>query len=148
MSTTTTTINGKEVMDLICDLRGKCEENDESIRACTTLSPVEYRAISLLQAEESITATQFSKILNLSPSRVSRVTEKMEANGYLELKKHDKDRRTLVITLSAKGLEAKKSVARESEICYSGIETSLDDAERGQLATLINKILISKMHNN
>lgn len=135
-------------MDLICSLRSRCQSNDESIRTCVNLSPVEYRAISILDADTIITASEFAHILELSLSRVSRVIDKMIAKGYISIEKTKHDKRVVVISLTDSGLAVKKSVEQESQICYNGIENALTEDERVMLSSLINKLIKADMHND
>ncbi len=134
-------VSGEDIMELIYALQCKCHEKEEKVRYCTDLSPVEYRVITSLTSEETITASQFAERVALSPSRISRVIEKMERNGYILVDRKSEDKRTVLLSLSSKAVEVKVTLAKEIKECHTKIESVLTFDERALLKKSVEKLL-------
>lgn len=134
-------ITGAELFDLIYQLRYCCTDQDEQIRATTELSPAEYRGLNSIEANSTMSASQFAKQTNLSPSRSSRVIEKMEKAGYIATEQSQEDRRSIVIRLTNLGVEMKESIALQTQKCHKKIDDNLNASERIALAEGIQKLL-------
>jgi DNA-binding MarR family transcriptional regulator len=125
------------ITDLIHTLKMKCSVSDDEIRSKTPLSPAEYRAVLSLKPDDQISSASFSGRLGLSPSRGSRVIDKMVANGFIRRVILEDNRRAQVISLAPEGINLKKRIdglmceceekirKQMSEVEYSTVESSL-----------------------
>jgi MarR family transcriptional regulator, organic hydroperoxide resistance regulator len=70
------------LLDLIYRLKAGCIASEWRIMEETGLSPAEYNGIAAIAPRESISGNALSQKMGLSPSRASRVIDKMVKNGY------------------------------------------------------------------
>ena len=76
-------MRNENLLDLIDRLKAGCIASEMRIREATGLSPAEYKGIAAVKPGETITGSVLSQKMALSPSRASRVIDKMVKNGYL-----------------------------------------------------------------
>ncbi|MBN1600460.1 MAG: MarR family transcriptional regulator [Chitinispirillaceae bacterium] len=117
------------ITDLIHVLKEKCVINDDMIRSKTPLSPSEYRAVLSLNPDDQISSASFSDRLGLSPSRGSRVIDKMVANGFIRRDTLSNNRRAQVISLAPEGLNLKKQINQLMFDCEEKIKVQMTDSE-------------------
>jgi DNA-binding MarR family transcriptional regulator len=117
------------ITDLIHSLKLKCVINDDQIRSKTPLSPSEYRAVVSLHPDDQISSAAFSERLGLSPSRGSRVIDKMVANGFIRRAALKDDRRTQVISLAPEGLNLKMMIDQLMCECEEKIRKQMSEVE-------------------
>jgi DNA-binding MarR family transcriptional regulator len=132
---------GQIISELVHELTLKCLYRDEKIRGETDLSPSEYRAITLLNEDEQLSASLFAEKLELSPSRSSRVITKMEADGYISVEKNAIDKRSIFITLTELGAEIRGQILSNKESCNSKLEELLNEDEQNLIVENIKKLL-------
>lgn len=99
-----------KVMDLIGLLNSKCHENEMKVMKQSGLSVSEFRAIDTLSPGEVVSGKSLSQKMGLSPSRASRVVERMVRNGFLIREYDPRDRRRCNLELSEKGIGVKKKI--------------------------------------
>ncbi len=126
----------QRMYELIIELRKKCFETEEEVRNDLDLSLAEFNGLRVLHEDEKLFATDFSRLMSLSPSRGSRVIEKLIKNGYIEVTQVPNNRRSVHIALSAEGKKMRNK-----------IDTKMDECERRILAALsqeqVNSIRVS-----
>jgi DNA-binding MarR family transcriptional regulator len=105
------------------------------------LSPAEYNGIASLDPGEEVCGTVVSEKMNLSPSRSSRVVEKMVQKGYLIREIDSKDRRKCTICLSPKGMDIKEQINKHHETCEQRLRDTLTEDEIETFSSTLNKII-------
>lgn len=133
--------SGQELAELIYQLRCKCISRHEMIREETELSPVEYRVINALSDKDLFTGVEFAKLLSLSPSRSSRVIEKMSEKGYLKVTKSSEDKRLMTIGLGDKGQSVKKQIEKEMDECNKRLEGLLPKSDRIKISETLKGLI-------
>lgn len=133
--------SGQELAELIYQLRCKCISRHEVIREETELSPVEYRVIIALSENDQLIGVEFAKLLNLSPSRSSRVIEKMSDKGFLKVTKSREDKRLMTIGLGEKGKALKKQITNEMNACNTRLEELLPESERVKISETLKGLI-------
>lgn len=133
--------SGKELAELIYQIRCKCISRHEVIREKAGLSPAEFRTICALEPNDSITASVFADRVELSPSRSSRVIDKMVKHGYLIVEKNSSDKRQITISLAEKGLLLQNEVNSELNHCNEKLEESISEDDRIEIREALQKLL-------
>lgn len=128
---------GHELAQMISTLKCRCDYTDEEIRKKTPLSPAEYRGLLCIENSETITAADFSKKMGLSPSRGSRVIDKMLDHEYLVTERSTEDRRRVLISLGKKGIDLKNEIAEAANECNRKISERLTEDEIEQIKNAI-----------
>lgn len=67
------------------------------------LTQSQLRALILLDKEETVTAGQLAKSVDLNPATVTAMLDHLESNGIVERKRHATDRRVCMVSLTGKG---------------------------------------------
>jgi len=100
----------------------------------------EARLLTLLHQERG-TATQeaLSNMLNVDRSNAGRALKNLEQRGYIERVKHDTDRRTNVVRMTAKGSAAVADIARLKTQMVEGFFGTLTEDEAGEIVRLLRK---------
>ncbi len=135
----------KSLIDLIVELKRSCLEDEQQIRTICNITLAEYKGITEIGIEEQITCNALAKKMGLSPSRGSRVIEKLVRKGYFLRKTHPRDRRSFVLSLSPKGIGIKKQIEREKKYCESRIKKNLTAQEIELIKEVLG--LITKIFN-
>ncbi len=133
--------SGKELADLIYQLRCKCVDKHESIREDIRLSPAEYRAINSINPGDVLSGAGFAEKIGLSPSRTSRVIDKMLKHKYLKVLQNSEDRRGISVMLDKKGCELKHNLNKELTSCNEIIENSLSVEERISISKTLTRLI-------
>lgn len=134
-------MKNENLLDLIDRLKFNCIAHEQRVMDETGLSPAEYHGIAAINPGEKINGSDVSRKLNLSPSRASRVIDKMVKNGYLERENDDIDRRICFITLAPKGVALKKKIDAFRLDCDKRIRKQLSSSEVEFFAGSIKKII-------
>lgn len=106
-----------KVMDLIFQLKMKCIQNELKIMEEARLSQAEFNGIVSINAGEVLCSADISKKMNLSPSRASRVVDKLVLRGLLLRNGDPADRRRCQIRLSEKGIQIRKKIDKLQDTC-------------------------------
>ncbi|UCE41181.1 MAG: MarR family transcriptional regulator [Candidatus Aminicenantes bacterium] len=86
---------------------------EHKIRKKLGLSEADYRGILCIGKEEKITCQEFSKRMELSVSRGSRVIDRLCEKIYIERVDCDSDRRCKNIWLTKEGTTVRQKIAEE-----------------------------------
>jgi DNA-binding MarR family transcriptional regulator len=119
----------KKLVDLIIELKKDCMIDEEQIRTLCNVSLAEYKAVMEIKTTERITCNVFSKKMDLSPSRGSRIIDGLVRKGYLLRVTNPEDRRSFVLSLSSKGAKIKDDIERERNNCEKRIREKLSTKE-------------------
>jgi DNA-binding MarR family transcriptional regulator len=130
-----------KLIDLIYRLKTTCAASETDIMTEFGLSPAEYNGIDALEPGEKISGSDVSLKMNLSPSRASRVVEKMVQKGYLVRKIDPVDRRKCTISLSTGGTKIKKQINRLKDKCEKRVRQCLSEQEIQSLSGALKKII-------
>lgn len=131
----------EEVLDLIYRLKAGCIASEMRIMEEIGLSPAEYNGIAAINAGECISGSAVSRKMQLSPSRGSRVIDKMVKNGYLVRKNDEADRRKCTVTLAPKGVDIKEKIDTLKLHCDTRIRERLSEKEMEAFTDAMKKVV-------
>lgn len=120
---------GKNLVDLIIELKKICMKDEEQIRTLCNISLSEYQGIIKINITERITCNTLSKKMGLSPSRGSRIIDDLVKKGYLLRTTNSEDRRSFVLSLSSKGIKIRKKIEQERNNCEYRLRKNLSVRE-------------------
>ena len=130
----------EKLIDLIDQLKSRCIANELMIMEQAMLTPAEYNGISALEPDELVCGSTLSQKMNLSPSRASRVIDKLVKNGYLVRENDAQDRRKCTICLAEKGIKVKKRIDKIKKECESRVREKLGPTELEQFTLSLKKV--------
>ena len=114
------------LFELILAVKRRCQGNEEQIQRDLGLSQAEFNALIVLDGEGQISGCEFAARMALSPSRGSRVLDRLVAGDYVKVLPGSTDRRAILISLTARGRGVKKKIIGRMEACESRISSALD----------------------
>jgi DNA-binding MarR family transcriptional regulator len=123
----------RRFFDLILALKRKCQRNEEEIQEELGLSQAEFNALIVLDEGQEVSGCEFAERMALSPSRGSRVLNRLVADGYVKTLTGAADRRALVISLTPEGKQVRQRIIDHMESCENRICGSLDEASVEQI---------------
>jgi len=116
----------EHLFELILAVKRKCQRSEEQIQGELGLSQAEFNALIVLDDEQAISGCAFAKRMALSPSRGSRILDKLVSDGYVQVQPGPADRRAIGICLTPQGRAVKQQIIGRMEACESRISAGLD----------------------
>ena len=122
-----------ELFTLMIMVVKHCSLSEEKIRKEFKLSLAEYNGLLALENGEKVLCNVFSKKMGLSPSRGSRVINRLIDKGYLRGNRLLNDKRGLIVSLSRKGKAIKAKLAQRMSECERKILKHLSAKKRKEV---------------
>ncbi len=129
------------IMGIIYEMKKKCAYIDQQLMDELNLTQSELLFFSSLDSCKVINSNELAKNMGLSPSRVSRVVDKLVIGGYLDRDIDSSDRRAITLCLTSKGKEVKASIDRERIQCEEKLLNVVPKEEVEKLREIIGKII-------
>jgi len=123
----------EHLFELILAVKRKCQGNEEQIQNELGLSQAEFNALIVLDDQREVSGCEFSERMALSPSRGSRVLNKLVTDSYAKALAGPSDRREIAISLTPEGKLAKQQIIGHMEACESRICAGLDQTNVEQI---------------
>ena len=121
------------LFELILAVKRKCQCNEEQIQEQLGLSAAEFHGLMALDSDQTVLGGQFAERMSLSPSRGSRVLNKLVTSGLVKAELSPRDRRSIVISLTDRGVEMKERITEHMKACESRICSRLEQADVQQV---------------
>lgn len=104
--------SAERIADLTFTLLVLCQEKELTMAEEFGISQSEFRTIRLFRGEQHIPQKTLNKRLGLSGSRLTRILDHLQHEGYITRKEDPKDRREFVISLTPHGLELARKLEK------------------------------------
>lgn len=117
-------------INLLNSIKTKCLKNDERIANNLDLSLSEYNLLLTTGIIDNQDCKRLQNEMGISPSRFSRIVDKMVNNGYLIRTNNPNDRRQIKIELTSKGIKKKNMILKEFYECNKIITENLSEKEQ------------------
>jgi MarR family transcriptional regulator, organic hydroperoxide resistance regulator len=129
------------IMGIIYQMKKKCAHIDQKLMDELNITQSELLFFSSIDDCNGISSNELSRTMSLSPSRVSRVVDKLVINGYLDRNIDSLDRRAITLCLTSKGKEIKKRIDSERLQCEQQVLNVLPNEEVDKFREIIDKII-------
>lgn len=136
-----------DIYEQILKLKYFCHCHERRISTYCQISLAELKGLKAMEREEPITCSDFSKKINLSPSRSSRIIDNLVRKGLLLRKIGENDRRSTLLYFTDKGWGLKESIRLEEEK-FEQLLTSELGSEDIEIIRKGLKLLEKIMENN
>jgi DNA-binding MarR family transcriptional regulator len=113
---------------LIRSLKNSCLAQENSIRDNLGLSVGEYHCLSVLSSGVKLSSSAVSRIIGRSPSRTTRLIDKLIKRGYVQ-RAAGPDRRTDAIALSPSGCKVHQQIEAGFRECEEKLRRILGRQE-------------------
>lgn len=127
-------------IDKVITLKTKCRVEEELGRAYD-LTYSEVHCIMVFAPGERISSGELSSRMALSPSRGSRVVKSLIKKGFLVGSEDKRDRRTTLLTYSAKGMKCWRELERVKKECEKHMTGHLSSVEVQKLREGLDLLL-------
>jgi DNA-binding MarR family transcriptional regulator len=117
----------KRLFELILGIKYRCQGNEEQIQAELGLSQAEFNGLIVLDEDQEMSGCSFAAGMGLSPSRGSRVLNKLVTHGYVKSKPSAQDRRAVLVSLTAKGRRTRRRISERMAACEERLRDRLDE---------------------
>jgi|GEM_PF-383471 len=129
------------IMGIVYQMKKKCAQIDQNLMEELNITQSELLFFSSLDDCQGISSNELSRTMGLSPSRVSRVVDKLVISGYLDRNIDSSDRRAITLCLTEKGKEAKQKIDAERQKCENQVLKVLPNEEVEKFREIIDKII-------
>lgn len=136
--------NPAPLISLIRALRACCEQREEEFCQRLGLTASQFSCLAAVpnQAEE-LSIQQIARLMNLSPSRASRVVDSMVITGLLVRRPLQTDRRTQLVAMTAKGKKIWQAVHRLLEDCEKRLRKQMKKRQPRELEEALQSLIES-----
>lgn len=131
------------IMGMVYEMKKKCAQIDQRLMDELELSQSELLFFSSLNDCQAISSPGLAKDMGLSPSRVSRVIEKLVVNGYLDRKPDVTDRRAITLCLTEKGKVVREKIDKVKSDCEARLLETVPSEEVEKFRDIISKIIVN-----
>ncbi len=129
------------ILSLIVKLKLNKALDQEHIRMICNLSIAEYRGIMAQKNRQEMTCQEMAEVMDLSPSRSSRVIDNLVRKGFFIRKISRYDRRSVAVTLSNKGREVRGKIKQNREKMELDIQRNFSDDEINMIKNSLKMLL-------
>lgn len=104
------------------------------------LEPRQFGMLTRLAANEGKSQQAIGELMGLNPTRMVFLVDELEKQGLVERRRNPADRRSYALYLTGQGREKLRDARQASAAHEREIGTSLTDAQRAELASLLRKV--------
>jgi DNA-binding MarR family transcriptional regulator len=132
---------GSEVLGLIYEMKKKCSDIDYRLMEQLNLSQSELLFFSSLDQCTGISSPELARNMGLSPSRISRVIEKLVVDGYLDRNPDKADRRAITLCLTESGKKIRDEIDRSRQECEARLLNVLPDSDLEKFREIVSSMI-------
>ena len=132
---------GSEILGLVYEMKKKCAAIDNKLMDHLHLSQSELLFFSSLDQCTSVSSPELAKNMGLSPSRISRVIEKLVVDGYLDRNIDKTDRRAITLCLTEDGKKIRTEIDRSRQECEARLLQVLPESDIEKFREIISKMI-------
>jgi DNA-binding MarR family transcriptional regulator len=104
------------------------------------ITPDQFTALRTLLENDGISQTQLTRLMASDPNTIASLVERMEANGLVERKRQETDRRAHCLRLRPAGREKYEAARRVAIDLQGAILRVLPESQREKFLTQLAKI--------
>jgi len=129
------------ILDLVYEMKKKCAAIDNRLMEHLHLSQSELLFFSSLDQCIGISSPELAKNMGLSPSRISRVIEKLVVDGYLDRNIDKTDRRAITLCLTDEGKKIRAEIDKNRQECEARLLNVLPQSDVEKFREIISKMI-------
>jgi len=132
---------GAEILGLVFEMKKKCAAMDNQLMEHLHLSQSELLFFGSLDQCTGISSPELAKNMGLSPSRISRVIEKLVVDGYLDRNVDKSDRRAITLCLTDNGKKIRAEIDKSRQECEARLLNVLPESDVEKFREIIGKMI-------
>jgi DNA-binding MarR family transcriptional regulator len=94
---------------------------------------------TLYRRKDACSMSELSRMLLVSNGNVTTVVDRLEADGMVERRPSETDRRTVFVSLTPQGMQHFEALARDHEAEVAKLFAGLDDADVDALTEILKR---------
>jgi len=130
-----------EILGLVYEMKKKCAVIDSQLMEHLHLSQSELLFFSALNQCTEISSPELAKNMGLSPSRISRVIERLVVDGYLDRNIDKSDRRAITLCLTENGKKIRSEIDKSRQECESRLLNVLPATDIEKFREIIGRMI-------
>lgn len=104
-----------QMAELTCEVARTCNHKENHFASMFNLTTAELRCLLLFKNEVSLTLKQINELMKVTPGRITHILTSLENKGFVKRKADTKDKRNVIVRLTAKSKPFIKNI-NESHI--------------------------------
>ena len=132
---------GTEILGLVYEMKKRCAAIDNKLMEHLNLSQSELLFFSSLDQCTGISSPELAKNMGLSPSRISRVIEKLVVDGYLDRNIDKTDRRAITLCLTDEGKKIRAEIDKNRQECEARLLNVLPQSDIEKFREIIGRMI-------
>lgn len=130
----------KQLFELIMMVKKKCLQTEESIRLDLKLTPGEFHGLLAIEEGEKVPGQEFSERMDFSPSRGSRILNRLVTKKFMVLNPGQSDRRSIEASLTVKGVKMREIIVDKMSECETRITSQLSEKDVRDIRIALTKL--------
>lgn len=106
----------------------------------TTFNITEIGALHFINRHERVSMKELAEFLEITPPSTTALTDKMIKLNILKRSYDKKDRRTIILSLTKKGIDMFKKAREEKIRIFKEMLSRINEEEKSQLSSILNKM--------
>ncbi|MDR3628399.1 MAG: MarR family transcriptional regulator [Ignavibacteriaceae bacterium] len=133
--------NAGMLAELTFSLLATCQEKESRLAEQHGLTQAEFRCLRLFGTEECLNNKSIAERMSLSPSRLTRIIDRLVKKEYIVREINNTDRRNMCVSLSAKGVEMVRLLNQSYLDIHKEILENIDESQHTPLITAMTSLL-------
>jgi DNA-binding MarR family transcriptional regulator len=133
--------NAGMLAELTFSLLATCQEKESRLAEQYRLTQAEFRCLRLFGTEECLNNKSIAERMRLSPSRLTRIIDRLVKKEYVVREINNTDRRNMCVSLSAKGVEIVRLLNQSYLNIHKEILEDIDESQHTPLITAMTGLL-------
>lgn len=129
------------IMSMVYEMKKKCAQADQRLMDDLNISQSELLFFSALNNCLGISSPELARNMGLSPSRVSRVVDKLVVNGFLDRNPSATDRRAITLCLTSKGKVIRSKIDKVRSDCEARLLEAIPSDEIERFEEIFSRIV-------
>ncbi|MGD1006662.1 MAG: MarR family transcriptional regulator [Ignavibacteriaceae bacterium] len=133
--------NAEILAELTFSFLATCQEKENRLAEQHGLTHAEFRCLRSFGTEECLNNKSIAERMNLSPSRLTRIINKLVLKEYIVREINNTDRRNMCVSLSGKGKQIVQLLNQSYLDIHTEILKDIDESQHSPLITAMTNLL-------
>ena len=133
--------NAGMLAELTFSLLATCQEKETRLAEQHGLTQAEFRCLRSFGTEESLNNKKIAERMNLSPSRLTRIIDRLVRKDYVVREINNTDRRNMSVSLSGKGMQVVQLLNQSYLDIHREILEDIEETQHTPLITAMTSLL-------
>lgn len=122
-------------------LLSNCQEKERRFATRFQLTQSEFRCLRTFRTDETVNNKEIAQRMNLTPSRSTRIIDRLVDKGYITREIDPDDRRSMLVSLSKRGVLFSQALNKAFIEIHKQILQEVKPEQRQSLITAVNDLL-------